>query len=102
MFIEQAFKKETNLNLRLLNFIKYLGGSFLVFLAAMVGQIPISIAVLFSGKMPQNNADLYSLFDSNVFLFFALLSFVFVIINFINKSFYPLLHQEKKLIGVEY
>jgi membrane protease YdiL (CAAX protease family) len=81
MFIEQAFKKETNLNLRLLNFIKYLGGSFLVFLAAMVGQIPLSIAVLFSGKMPQNNADLYSLFDSNVFLFFALLSFVFVIIG---------------------
>jgi membrane protease YdiL (CAAX protease family) len=52
-----------------------------VFLAAMVGQIPLSIAVLFSGKMPQNNADLYSLFDSNVFLFFALLTFVFAFIG---------------------
>lgn len=81
MFIEQAFKKETDLKLRILNFIKYLGGSFLVFLAAMVGQIPLSIAVLFSGKMPQNNADLYSLFDSNVFLFFALLTFVFAFIG---------------------
>lgn len=81
MFIEQAFKKETDLKFRILNFIKYLGGSFLVFLAAMVGQIPLSIAVLFSGKMPQNNADLYSLFDSNVFLFFALLTFVFAFIG---------------------
>jgi uncharacterized protein len=81
MFIEQSFKKETNLNFRLFTFIKYLGGSLLVFLAAMVGQLPLSIAVLLSGKMPQNNADLYSLFDSNVFLFFALLSFVFVIIG---------------------
>jgi hypothetical protein len=59
MFIEQTFKKETDLKLRILNFIKYLGGSFLVFLAAMVGQIPLSIAVLFSGKMPQKNTDLY-------------------------------------------
>ena len=81
MFIEQAFKKETNLKLRILNFIKYLGGSFLLFLAAMAGQIPLSIAVLFSGKMPQNNAELYSLFDSNVFLFFALLTFVFAFIG---------------------
>jgi membrane protease YdiL (CAAX protease family) len=81
MFIEQAFKKETDLKFRILNFIKYLGGSFLVFLAAMVGQIPLSIAVLFSGKIPQNNADLYSLFDSNVFLFFALLTFVFAFIG---------------------
>jgi membrane protease YdiL (CAAX protease family) len=81
MFIEQTFKKETDLKLRILNFIKYLGGSFLVFLAAMVGQIPLSIAVLFSGKMPQNNTDLYSLFDSNVFLFFALLTFVFAFIG---------------------
>jgi membrane protease YdiL (CAAX protease family) len=81
MFIEQAFRKETDLKFRILNFIKYLGGSFLVFLAAMVGQIPLSIAVLFSGKMPQNNADLYSLFDSNVFLFFALLTFVFAFIG---------------------
>jgi hypothetical protein len=47
----------------------------------MVGQIPLSIAVLFSGKMPQNNTDLYSLFDSNVFLFFALLTFVFAFIG---------------------
>jgi membrane protease YdiL (CAAX protease family) len=81
MFIEQAFKKETDLKLRILNFIKYLGSSFLVFLAAMVGQIPLSIAVLFSGKMPQNNTELYSLFDSNVFLFFALLTFVFAFIG---------------------
>lgn len=81
MFIEQAYRKETDLKLRILNFIKYLGGSFLVFLAAMVGQIPLSIAVLFSGKIPQNNADLYSLFDSNVFLFFALLTFVFAFIG---------------------
>lgn len=81
MFIEQAFRKETDLKLRILNFIKYLAGSFLVFLAAMVGQIPLSIAVLISGKIPQNNADLYSLFDSNVFLFFALLTFVFAFIG---------------------
>ncbi len=59
MFIEQSFKKETNLNFLLFTFIKYLGGSLLVFLAAMVGQLPLSIAVLLSGKIPQNNADLY-------------------------------------------
>jgi membrane protease YdiL (CAAX protease family) len=81
MFINQAFQKETDFGSKLLNFLKYIAGSLLIVLAAFFGQIPLSIAVLFSGKIPASNEELYMLFDSNVFLFFALLTFVFAFVG---------------------
>ena len=81
MFITQAFKKETDFSLILLDFLKYLIGSIIVFLASLIGQIPLGIAILFSGKTPNSESDIYKLFDSNLFLFLALLSFVFAMIG---------------------
>jgi membrane protease YdiL (CAAX protease family) len=93
MFIKQAFQKETNSVTRVLNFFKYLGGSFIVFLAALLGQIPLSMAMLFSGKMPQSTQEMYQVLDSNVFLFLSLFSFVcaFFGLYFVVKK----LHHQK-------
>jgi membrane protease YdiL (CAAX protease family) len=93
MFIKQAFQKETNSVARVLNFFKYLGGSFIVFLAALLGQIPMSMAMMFSGKMPQSTQEMYQVLDSNVFLFLSLFSFVCVFFGlyFVVKK----LHHQK-------
>lgn len=93
MFIEQAFQKETDILVKILNFFKYLGGSFIVFLAAIVGQIPLSVAILLSGKIPNDTEEMYQVFDPNVFLFLTLLSFVCALIGlyFVVKK----LHQHK-------
>ena len=77
MFIAQGFKKEND-------FWKYLIGSLLVFIASIVGQIPIGIAVLYqvfvnNKAIPTTDKDLYTYFDSNLFLFLMLISFVFAI-----------------------
>ncbi len=76
MFIKQAFQKETDSLVIILNFFKYLGGSFVVFLAALLGQIPLSVAMLLSGKMPQSSEEMYQALDANVFLVLSLFSFV--------------------------
>jgi len=77
MFIEQGFKKENE-------FWKYLIGSILVFIASIIGQIPIGLAVVYevfvnSKPIPLVDKDLYTMFDSNWLLFLMLLSFVFAI-----------------------
>lgn len=79
MFIEQGFKKENE-------FWKYLVGSLLVFIAAMIGQLPLTIAafikVILEGKtMPTTDKEIYKMFDSNLFLFLILISFVFALLG---------------------
>lgn len=76
MFINQAFQKETDSLVIILNFFKYLGGSFVVFLAALLGQIPLSVAVLLSDKTPQTMDEMYQVLDANLFLVLSLFSFV--------------------------
>lgn len=104
MFIAQAFKKEIDFSSILLNFIKYLGGSLIVFVASTIGQIPLGIAVILSGKLPKNEKEIYTLFDSNLFLFFALLSFVFAMIGLYfvveklhHQKFITIITSRKKL-----
>lgn len=77
MFITQGDKKGND-------FWKYLVGSLIVFIASIVGQIPIGIAVFYGvfvncKPIPTKDKDLYAMFDSNLFLFLMLISFVFAI-----------------------
>nr|WP_321225769.1 CPBP family glutamic-type intramembrane protease [uncultured Psychroserpens sp.] len=90
-FIAQAFKVEHD-------FWKYLVGSIVVFAAALVGQFPLLGAVVI--KMISNGTDInalnestmYTILDSNVFLFLALLSFavafigLYIAVKFIHKQ----------------
>lgn len=76
MFIKQAFQKETDSLVIILNFFKYLGGSFVVFLAALLGQIPLSVAILLSDKTPQTMDEMYQILDANLVLVLSLFSFV--------------------------
>lgn len=76
MFIKQAFQKETDSLVIILNFFKYLGGSFMVFLAALLGQIPLSVALLLSDKTPQTMDEMYQILDANLVLVLSLFSFV--------------------------
>ncbi len=75
-YIQQAFKGQHD-------FWRYLVGLLIVFLAAMVGQLPLTIAIMVKvvaegGSMMNINEEImYSILDSNVFLFLMLLSFVF-------------------------
>ncbi|OYQ41570.1 CPBP family intramembrane glutamic endopeptidase [Flavobacterium aurantiibacter] len=62
-------------------FLKYLLGSVLVIVASVIGQIPLTIAVLFQsakdGKLGELSEDvLYKVLDSNLLLFLLLLSFL--------------------------
>lgn len=108
MFIAQAFKKDGDFSSGGLNFLKYLVGSVLVFLASLVGQIPLSIAFLYkiytSGKFPKNQAEIYKMLDSNLFLFLMLLSFVcafiglyFIVEKFHNQKFRTIITSRRKI-----
>jgi len=74
MFLAQGFKKENE-------FPKYLLGSLIVFVASLIGQSPLLLAVVIksfiSNKMPSGETDIYKLFEPNLLLFLILLSFVF-------------------------
>ena len=76
MFIAQGFTRANS-------FWKYLIGSLLVFVASAIGQIPLAIAVgikSFMGDgLPTTESDIYSMFDSNLFLVLMLTSFVFAL-----------------------
>ncbi len=78
MFIAQGFKKENV-------FSKYLIGSLLVFIASVIGQIPLLIAITIksfsTNSAPSSESDIYKLFDSNLLLFLLLISFVFALIG---------------------
>lgn len=81
MFIEQGIKAENR-------FWKYLWGSIIIFLASIVGQIPLLVALLYettnSGKAyPSTNEDIMRFFEPNLTLFLLLIMFVFVMISII-------------------
>lgn len=92
MFIAQGFTRANS-------FWKYLIGSLMVFVASAIGQIPLAIAVgikSFMGDgLPTSESDIYSMFDSNLFLVLMLTSFVFAMggLYFIVKG----LHNQRFL-----
>ena len=102
MFIAQGDKKENY-------FLKYLIGSLVVFIASMIGQIPLGIALVYEvfvnkKPMPSSDKDLYSFFDSNLFLFLILISFVFaflamflIVKKFHNQDFKDIITSRKKI-----
>lgn len=102
MFIAQGDQKENY-------FLKYLIGSLVVFIASMIGQIPLGIALIYEvfvnkKPMPNSDKDLYSFFDSNLFLFLLLISFVFALLGlflmvkkFHNQRFKDIITSRKKI-----
>ncbi len=75
MFIAQAFKVQHD-------FWRYLIGSVVIALAAFVGQLPLTFLLFY--KMAQDGigfeideASMYAMLDSNLFLFLMLISFLF-------------------------
>ncbi len=85
MFVEQGIKTENE-------FWKYLIGSFIIATASVVGQLPISIAIIIksfkNGSMPSSNEAVMHFFEPNLQLFLLLLTFVFafVAIYFVIKK----------------
>jgi membrane protease YdiL (CAAX protease family) len=74
MFIEQGIKK-TNF------FGKYLLGSFLIFLASTLGQVPLVFAIFYDSAtngrtFPTGNDAMMRFFEPNLTLFLLLISFV--------------------------
>lgn len=102
MFIEQGFKKENE-------FWKYLVGSLLVFVASMIGQLPLTIAVFYKvyfegSALPTTDKEVYKLFDSNILLFLVLITFVFALLGLIfvvkkihNQNFKEIITSRKKI-----
>ncbi|MCK8480756.1 CPBP family intramembrane glutamic endopeptidase [Psychroserpens algicola] len=74
MFIAQAFKVRHE-------FWRYLIGSLIIFVAALIGQFPLLGAVVFkaiedgTGIENISETSMYQMLDPNLFLFLALLSF---------------------------
>ncbi|MFK7061276.1 CPBP family intramembrane glutamic endopeptidase [Flavobacterium oreochromis] len=82
MFLEQAFFNRNK-------FWKYLLGTSVVFVSALVGQFPFLVAVYLKLKengdsiFGKTEADLLHVLDSNLGLFLMLLSFTFAFLGFI-------------------
>ncbi|MDG5491853.1 CPBP family intramembrane glutamic endopeptidase [Psychroserpens sp. SPM9] len=80
MFIAQAYKVKHD-------FWRYLLGSVIIFAASFIGQLPLMGALVFkvmdTGRdvTEINEQSMYSILDSNVFLFLALVSFVFAFVG---------------------
>jgi membrane protease YdiL (CAAX protease family) len=79
MFLEQGIKRDNK-------FWKYLIGSVLIITASFVGQIPLSLAVLYQSmvnkvKYPTTDKEVMTMFESNVTLFLVMLSFVFAFVG---------------------
>ncbi len=75
MFLEQGIKPQNK-------FWLYLIGSVLIIIASFIGQIPFSVAVLYSSfksnkTFPTDNAQIMKIFDPNLTLFLVMISFVF-------------------------
>lgn len=90
MFIEQGIQIQNK-------FWKYLVGSVAVVVASSIGQVPLMMAVMLKAHltgvdMPEDQSSIMSFLDSNLTLFFILISFVFAIValGFIIKY----LHQQ--------
>lgn len=93
MFIEQGIPFRNP-------FYNYLVGIIMVFMATLVGQLPMLLAVYWSSQhegriYPQSQEAIMSFFDQNTTLFFLLLPFVFafVVLLFVIKVWHkqPLL-----------
>ncbi|RVU90418.1 CPBP family intramembrane metalloprotease [Flavobacterium columnare] len=82
MFLEQAFFRGNK-------FWKYLLGTFIVFIAALIGQIPFMMVVFLKLEEKgdtiygKNEVALLQVLDTNFGLFLMLLSFVFAFLGFI-------------------
>ncbi|WP_028871218.1 CPBP family intramembrane glutamic endopeptidase [Psychroserpens burtonensis] len=80
MFIAQAFKVQHD-------FWRYLLGSLLVAMAAIIGQFPLMIVIMYKTTTEGgdvtgiNETTMYQVLDSNVFLLLVLLSFAFAFIG---------------------
>lgn len=90
MFVAQGIKPDNN-------FFKYIFGFIIFILFYLIGQIPLTLAVIFksisSGSgIPTDANQLMKVLDSNLTLFLALLMFVFgfigiyVAVKYINKQ----------------
>ena len=78
MFIEQGIKPENK-------FWKYIAGSFIIFLASSIGQIPLVIAIFFKSMsngspMPATQEGMLNYLELNLTLFLILFSFVIALI----------------------
>ncbi len=97
MFIAQAFKVKHE-------FWRYLLGSLLVAIGAIIGQIPLMGAITYKtikdGGSPLdiNEDTMYSALDSNLFLFLVLLSFVIAFVGLWVAV--KTLHQQKMVTVV--
>ena len=101
MFIAQGFKKDSEC-------WKYLLGSLIVFIASIMGQVPLLLAILVksftSKKMPSAESDIYKLFEPNLLLFLILISFVFALVGLYfvvrklhNQSFISVVTSRNKI-----
>ena len=101
MFIAQGFKKDSE-------FWKYLLGSLIVFIASIMGRVPLLLAILVksftSKKMPSAESDIYKLFEPNLLLFLILISFVFALVGLYfvvrklhNQSFISVVTSRNKI-----
>ncbi|OUL64060.1 CPBP family intramembrane glutamic endopeptidase [Flavobacterium sp. AJR] len=77
MFLEQGVKEENK-------FWKYLLGSVFIITASFVGQIPLTLAILYQTLInkipyPTNEAGIMKIFESNITLFLILISFAFAL-----------------------
>nr|WP_294926213.1 CPBP family intramembrane glutamic endopeptidase [uncultured Flavobacterium sp.] len=88
MFLEQGIKPENK-------FGKYILGSVIIIVASFVGQIPLMGAVLFDTffnkkTYPTNDKMLMKMFDSNLTLFFVMISFAFALaaVFYVVKHFH--------------
>lgn len=76
MFIAQAYKIQNE-------FWRYLIGSLIIVIASFIGQLPLLGAIFYkmfkdgSDTMNIDESTMYSLLDSNLFLFLMLISFLF-------------------------
>lgn len=92
MFIKQAFKVEHD-------FWRYLIGSVVILIAALIGQMPLLVAIIWKGMQDGGTGlesiteeSMYTMLDSNLFLFLMLISFLaafvglFLVAKYIHKQ----------------
>jgi len=98
MFIAQGITPENK-------FWKYIVGSVLIFVAAIIGQLPLTVAILMKVglNIPSDTGAIMRLFDSNLTLFLLMLSYVaiaiaiYFVVRFLHKqSFLQVTTSRKK------
>lgn len=91
-YIQQAFKVQNE-------FWRYLLGSLIIFIAALIGQLPLTLVVFVKviseggNLMNINEQTMYNILDANLFLFLMLISFVFALFGLFIAVKY--LHKQK-------